>query len=74
MTRSTGRVRPTGRLGEPPLRAGMDLTGFPRMTETAELYTSSTEYVFASSFEIGLDAVLDAIAGFAARFRDRSTP
>jgi AcrR family transcriptional regulator len=55
------------------LRAGMDLAAFPRIAETAELYTASPDYVFASSFEIGLGAVLDAIAGFAARFPDRST-
>lgn len=55
------------------LRAGMDLAAFPRIAETAALYTASTDYVFASSFEIGLGAVLDAIAGFADRFPDRST-
>lgn len=64
MTRSTGRVDV--------LRSdGMDLSAFPRI---AELYTSITEYAFASSLEMGLDAVLDAIAGFADRFPDRSTP
>lgn len=56
------------------LRAGMDLRAFPRIAETAALYTASTDYVFASSFEIGLGAVLDAIAGFADRFPDPSRP
>lgn len=54
------------------VRAGMNLAAFPRIAETAEFYTASTDYVFASSFEIGLAAVLDAIAGFADRFPDPS--
>lgn len=54
------------------LRDGMDLAAFPRIAETAELYAASTDYVFASSFEIGLAAVLDAIAGFADRFPETS--
>ncbi|MGR0219932.1 TetR/AcrR family transcriptional regulator [Agromyces sp. ZXT2-6] len=55
------------------LRAGMDLAAFPRIAEAAALYAASTDYVFASSFEIGLGVVLDGIAGFADRFPDRSS-
>lgn len=40
---------------------GMNLAGFPRMAEFATQHVLAEGYSFASSFEVGLDLVLDAL-------------
>lgn len=49
---------------------GMDLASAPRVAELAALYLDSPEAPFEDSFEIGLEIVLDGVAGLPGSFPD----
>jgi len=53
---------------------GMDLAGFPRVTELATLYVDAPTYPFVASFAVGLNLVLDGIERFTELFPEGAGP
>lgn len=51
----------------------MDLGAYPRVAELAMMYAAAPHYPHRESFDVGLDAILDAVEHFPALFPDDST-